>query len=302
MAIIRPARESGHNTKRDNVAKISSVVDTKKKKIEKKILEKQPAEVTPKKPKKVVKDINVPDKPKPVKKAVKKKPAVKKTFTPPKDLKTEKQWAEWMSGESIGDVSEWLGKLSPGDVGVELALALRTLSERLTKPTEALPEDHNGWLDYFSTMTRDETEEFIATHRLSNEARAAGERWLMIADNPALIDKIINSRLESSKESELADIMEAARSGDDLKLYEALRDNISYKIKTAGSRDMTTLIKQLNEVTTHLNSIYRERGLKDEQQSNIRKLLVNARQRARRPKQQAVQTISDYESNDSEDV
>ena len=41
--------------------------------------------------------------------------------------------------------------------------------------------------------------------------------------------------------------------------------------------------------------------MKDDQQDNIRKLLINARNRARRPKQQAVQTISDVE-NDFEEV
>lgn len=297
MAIIRPARGGGPNKKTDDVTKVAAVIDTKKKQIEKKkAVAKKPIADKEKTPvKKAVA--------KPKSKAKKKAPAKPKLLSPPKTLKTEAQWKKYLGGVSIEQVSEYLEKTTPDSIDVTMALALRQIANKLIKATEKQPDGFNQWLDYFSDMTRGETELFIETHResLDNEAMAAGMRWLQIAENPALIDKIVNSRLESRKAEELGDIMTAAKSGDDLVLYEAIRNNIAYKIQEgSGARDMSVLIKQLNEVTTHLNAIYRERGMKDDQQSNIRKLLVNARQRARRPKQQATMTINDYEDGDVE--
>lgn len=289
MAIIRPARGGGQKRKSPEVTKVATVIDTKKAQIEKKqaaVKEKKPVQEKKKSPPK------------------KKAPAKPKLLSPPKDLKTEAQWIQFLSGESIARVSQWLEKQTPASIDVTMALALRQLANRILKATDKQPDGFNQWLDYFSSMTRAETEAFIEAHResLDNEAMAAGMRWLQIAENPALIDKIVNSRLESRKMEEIGDIMEAAKSGDDLKLYEAIRNNLAYKIQDgAGSRDMSALIKQLNEVTAHLNSIYRERGMKDSQQDNIRKLLMSARQRSRRPKQQAVLRISDLEDGDEVD-
>lgn len=288
MAIIRPARKGGPKRKTAEVTKVAAVIDTKKAQIEKKQAVTKKQTVEKKKP------VQEKKKSPPKKKA----PAKPKLLSPPKDLKTEAQWIQYLSGESIGKVSEWLEKQTPDSIDITMALSLRTIANRILKATDKKPDGFNEWLDYFSSMTRAETEAFIETHResLDNEAMAAGMRWLQIAENPALIDKIVNSRLESRKMEEIGDIMAAAKSGDDLKLYEAIRNNLAYKIQDgAGSRDMSALIKQLNEVTTHLNAIYRERGMKDTQQDNIRKLLVNARQRSRRPKQQAVLKLSDLE-------
>lgn len=294
MAIIRPARKGGPKRKTAEVTKVAAVIDTKKAQIEKK----QAAKVN-KTPEKVDKPkANVNKKKTPAKK---KSPSKPKLLSPPKDLKTEAQWIQYLSGESIAKVSQWLEKQTPASIDVTMALALRQIANRILKATEKQPDGFNEWLDYFSSMTRAETEAFIETHResLDNEAMAAGMRWLQIAENPALIDKIVNSRLESRKMEEIGDIMAAAKSGDDLQLYEAIRNNLAYKIQDgAGSRDMSALIKQLNEVTVHLNGIYRERGMKDSQQDNIRKLLVNARQRSRRPKQQAVMRLSDLEAGE----
>lgn len=277
MAIERPARGGGHNKNDGDAESIGDIINAKQKQIEKKT-RKAVEEMLAAPAHKLLNAVN--------------------PLTPP-ELKTEAQWLRYLDGLSIGQLSQYLEGKSPDSIEMEMGLALRTIAERFLKPTEKLPDDHNGWLDYFSTMTREDTEAFIETHRLNNEAKAAGMRWLQIAENPALIDKIINSRLESRKAEELGDIMSAAKSGDDLVLYEAIRNNIAYKIQEgSGARDMSVLIKQLNEVTTHLNAIYRERGMKDEQQSNIRKLLVSARQRSRRPKQQAKMTIADYEEDD----
>lgn len=226
-------------------------------------------------------------------------------LTPPNHLKSETDWIQWLRGVSIAQVSEYLEGKSPDSLDVTQSLALRTLATKILKATDKLPDGFNEWLEFFSSMTRSQTELFIHTHSetMDNEAMAAGMRWLQIAENPALIDKIVNSRLENRKTEELGDIMTAAKSGDDLVLYEAIRNNIAWKIQEgSGARDMSVLIKQLNEVTTHLNAIYRERGMKDDQQNNIRKLLVSARQRARRPKQQATVTISDYEEDDVESL
>lgn len=279
MAIDRPARGGGPGNSNGDAEHIGDIINAKPKKIEKKTrIEVEKYLAGPKQ--KLLNAFNLLASPK---------------------LETEADWLKWLDGVSIGQLSQMLENTTPDSLDIELGLALKNIANRLLKPTVRLPDDHNGWLDYFSSKTREETESFIETHRLDNEARAAGMRWLQIADNPALIDKIINSRLETRKQEELGDIMSAAKSGDDLKLYEAIRDQLAWKIQDgAGGRDMSVLIKQLNEVTTHLNAIYRERGMKDDQQSNIRKLLVNARQRARRPKQQATLTISDFEEDDVE--
>ena len=282
MAIIRPPKSG-----------------PKKKQIEKKKLTGKPVAATNKQ--------QGSKKPSTKKTVSKKKtaPAKQKSFSPPDILKTVEDWTKWLGSESISNVSKWLEGLSQADISVELGLSLQTLSKALLRPTVDMPDDYNAWLDYFSDMTRAETEHFILTHTdtLDNEAMAAGNRWLHIAENPELIDKIVKGRLETRKAEEAGDIMAAAKSGDDLKLYEALRNDIAWKIKDAGGRDTTSLIKQLNEVTLHLNTIYRERGMTDEQQnSNIRKMLINARNRSRRPKQQAVQTISDFEDHEGENV
>lgn len=224
-------------------------------------------------------------------------------LAPPKELKSEHDWIQYLNGVSIAQVSNYLEGKSPDSIDVTQALALKNMATSILKAVEKLPDGFNEWLEYFSGMTPLQTESFLEAHdiTLDNEAIAAGRRWLQIRENPALIDKIVNSRLESRKQEELGDIMSAAQSGDDLVLYEAIRNNIAWKIQEgSGARDMSVLIKQLNEVTTHLNAIYRERGMKDEQQSNIRKLLISSRQRSRRPKQQAVKTISDMEEDDLE--
>lgn len=224
-------------------------------------------------------------------------------ITPPKELKSEAEWIQYLNGVSITQVSHYLETTSPDSIDVTQALALKDIATKILKRLQKLPDGFNEWLEYFSGMTPAQTETFLEEHEhtLDNEALAAGKRWLQIRENPALIDKIVNSRLQSNKQEEIGDIMQAAKSGDDLALYEALRNNIAWKIQDgAGARDTTPLIKQLNEVTAHLNTIYRERGMKDEQQSNIRKMLIGARNRNRRPKQQAIKTISDLEDDDLE--
>lgn len=291
MAIIRPARKSGPKRKTAEVTKVAAVIDTKKAQIEKKQVQA--------KSKSDLKKDKVLAKPAASKK--KKAPAKPKLLSPPKDLKTEDQWIQFLNGETIAKVSQWLEKQTPASIDVTMALALRKIANTILKATEKQPDGFNEWLDYFSGMTPAATEDFLEEHDLwlDNEAGAAGKRWLQIRDNPALIDKIVNSRLESRKMEEIGDIMAAAKSGDDLRLYETIRNNLAYKIQDgAGSRDTSALIKQLNEVTAQLNGIYRERGMKDTQQDNIRKLLMNARQRSRRPKQQAVMRLSDIEAGE----
>lgn len=286
MAIIRPARGGGPKKKKDDVTKVAAVIDTKKKQIEKKQAIKKGS-------------------PKKSSATKKKTPPAKKAFAPPKDLKSETDWIKWLNGVSIEQVSEYLEKTPPASIDITFATVLRTAARRMIKATEAAPVNYNEWLEYFSTMTREETEAFIEahSHSMSNEAYAAGKRWLQIAENPALIDKIVNSRLESRKAEELGDIVAAAKSRDEVKMFEAIRDNIAYKIQDgSGARDMTVLIKQLREVSTVLAELYRAHGLTDEAQSNIRKILLKARQRSSRPKQQATQTISDFEETDEESV
>lgn len=220
----------------------------------------------------------------------------------PTHLESEQDWHKFLNSVSIEQVSNYLETQNPDSIDVTQALVLRKISNMILRATRKSPDGFNEWLEFFSGMTPEETEQFIDEHpMLDNEAQAAGKRWLQIRENPALIDKIVNSRLQSSKQEEIGDIMEAAKSGDDLALYEALRNNIAWKIQDgAGARDTTPLIKQLNEVTAHLNTIYRERGMVGDQQDNIRKMLINARARQRRPKQQAIKRISDMEDDDFE--
>jgi hypothetical protein len=70
----------------------------------------------------------------------------------------------------------------------------------------------------------------------------------------------------------------------------------------SGARDMTVLIKQLNETMVQLDELYREAGLKDDSGSSIRKLLMRSRKMAARPKaRQAAITIDDAEADDDEE-
>lgn len=280
MAIQRPARGGGQQNQKGDGKK--PVTGTSKSKIEKRSFEEFAKALTGNGPKLL--PARIP-------------------LRVPENMSTENDWLKYLNTVSIMQVSDYLEGASPDDIDVTQALVLKNAASRILRALEKQPDGFNEWLDYFSGMTRAETENFIDTHSLTmdNEAMAAGKRWLQIAENPALIDKIVNSRLESRKAEQIGDIMQAAKSGDDLALYEAIRDNLAYKIQDgSGARDMSVLIKQLNEVTTHLNTIYRERGMRDNQQDNIRKLLINSRQRQRRPKQQAIKKISDIEDDDFE--
>jgi hypothetical protein len=236
--------------------------------------------------------------------AKKRAPAKPKTLLPPKHLKTQSDWKSYFESVVIGKLIEYMEK-KPDKITVTMAIVLRAIANRILKLTEAFPTNYNDWLEYFSTMTPEETEAFVSDHSgvLGNEGRAAGMRWVAIADNPTMIDKIVNSRLEQRKTEELGDIMAASKSGDRVQLFEAIRDNIAYKIsENAGARDMTVLIKQLNEVTLTLDELYRARGDKGDGNSSVRKLLLKARKRAQRPKSsQAAQTIDDAEDDDDED-
>lgn len=239
---------------------------------------------------------------------VKKKKATSRSSKPKKNAppKTEREWINHINEMKVGDlisfISDNAGKLN--------VTALSVINSNITKLTQSItgfPVDYNGWLEFFSSMTRNETEQFMDTHimTLDNEAVAAGKRWLQIYDNPTLIDRIVTSRLQQTKSEEVGDILVAAKSGDRVKTFEALRDNLAYKLQDgSGARDMTVLIKQLNEVMVTLDELYRETGQKDDSGSSIRKLLLRSRKMASRPRaSQAAATIEDVESmEDDEDM
>lgn len=286
MAIQRPAADKKTGPKnKEQIASVGDVIEQKQKKLAttKKTTAKKPA----------------------TKKAPANKKAAKKEtgLLPPKHLKSEGDWKSYLQSVSIAKVVDYLEK-KPERINVTLALVLRRIAHKILKLTEKQPNNYNDWLEFFSSMTPEETETFLTDHNgsLDNEASAAGERWLLIKDNPTLIDKIVNSRLEQRKTEELGDIMAASKSGDRVALFEAIRDNIAYKIsENAGARDMTVLIKQLNEVTLTLDELYRARGDKGDGNSSVRKLLLKSRKRASRPKaSQAAKRISDDE--DDEDL
>lgn len=281
MAIQRPAADNSgpQNTNEKPIATVGEIVKAKEKKIAAK------PRTTKKAP------------------AKKKSPPKERGLLPPKHLKSESDWKSYIQSVAIGKAIDYLEK-KPEKISTTLAVVLRHLAHKILKLLEDKPNNHNDWLEFFSTMTPEETEQFLDDHSgsLDNEANAAGRRWLLIADNPAMIDKIVNTRLEQRKTEELGDIMAASKSGDRVQLFEAIRDNIAYKIsENAGARDMTVLIKQLNEVTLTLDELYRARGDKGDGNSSVRKLLIKSRKRAARPKaSQAASKISDEE--DDEDL
>lgn len=286
MAIDRVDSASAESKKQttDEATPVAAIVDRKKKSlVSKKNAKKAPAKKKP---------------------AAKKSPAKKKAPAKPKAPKTEREWISFVEKSSFSDLKALL-ESKGGKLNVMAMNAVNQQMNALLKLTAAVPTDYNGWLEYFSDMTRDETEEFMETHKLTldNEAVAAGKRWLMIYENPALIDRIVQGRLQQQKSEEIGSILVAAKSRDRIQTFEALRDNIAYKLEDGtGARDMTVMIKQLNEVMSTLDELYREAGVKDDQNSSIRKLLVKSRKLASRPRaSQAAQTIDDVESMEDDD-
>ena len=285
MAIERPeSRAAGPRKQKktdDQMVAVSSVIAEKKKKIAKKSPSKKAAATNKKQGS--------------AKSGTNKKPAKKAPAMP----KTEREWIAYVDKASFADLTKLL-ESKGGKLNVTAMNAINQKINALAKLTAAVPTDYNGWLEYFSDMTRDETEAFMDSHvmTLDNEAVAAGKRWLMIYENPALIDRIVQGRLQQQKSEEIGSILTAAKSRDRIQTFEALRDNIAYKLEDGtGARDMTVMIKQLNEVMSTLDELYREAGVKDDSNSSIRKLLVRSRKMAQRPRaSQASMTIEDAEA------
>lgn len=284
MAIDRgdSAQAGSKKKKADEATPVAAIVDSKKKQLASK--KKSSAAAAKKKS--------------PAKKTAKKAPAKKKPAAE-KLPKTEREWINYVEKSSFADLKKLL-ESKGGKLNVMAMNSVNQQINALAKLTTAVPTDYNGWLEFFSDMTRDETEEFMETHKLTldNEAVAAGKRWLLIYENPALIDRIVQGRLQQQKSEEIGSILTAAKSRDRIQTFEALRDNIAYKLEDGtGARDMTVMIKQLNEVMSTLDELYREAGVKDDQNSSIRKLLIKSRKLAARPRaSQAAQTIEDAEA------
>lgn len=285
MAIDRggSAGAGSKKKKADEATPVAAIVDSKKKQLASKKKTAKPAAK---------------------KKSPAKKTAAKKAPAKQKVPKTEREWITYVENASFADLKKLL-ESKGGKLNVMAMNAVNQQINALAKLTTAVPTDYNGWLEFFSDMTRDETEEFMETHKLTldNEAVAAGKRWLLIYENPALIDRIVQGRLQQQKSEEIGSILTAAKSRDRIQTFEALRDNIAYKLEDGtGARDMTVMIKQLNEVMSTLDELYREAGVKDDQNSSIRKLLIKSRKMAARPRaSQAAQTIEDAEAAILED-
>lgn len=214
----------------------------------------------------------------------------------------ETGWLDFLRSTPFLDVNQYLTD-NPEQMTPTLALVIRNVANKMLRQTRSAPTNYNQWLDFFSSMTGGETDDFILEHRgsMSNEAYAAARRWVEIHDDPSQIDKIVQSRLEQAKTQEITSIMEASKSGNKITIFEAIRDNLAYKIEDgSGARDTTVLIKQLNETLTTLDEYYREAGLKGDETSSIRKVLINSRRRANRPKVTKAKTrISDYDDMES---
>jgi len=275
---------------------VAEILDAKKKTLD--VNKKQ----GPTKPRKNKKSTAADSKKKPT---AKKPAAKKKAALKPKAPKNEREWIMYIDKMTVGAMLQFLDSKS-GKLNKMAQSVIKKKLAEMTKLVTDLPTEYNGWLEYFSTMTRDETETYMAEHvlTLDNEGVAAGNRWLHIYENPTLIDRIVNSRLQQEKSEEVGDILKAAKSGDRLKTFEAIRDNLAYKLQDGtGARDMTVLFKQLNEVMVTLDELYRETGQKDADHSSIRKLLIKSRKMAARPRaRQAAATISDAEDDDDEDM
>lgn len=222
----------------------------------------------------------------------------------PKLPKNEREWINYLDGMKLPQLIAFL-ESKAGKLNVTAQTIVQKRISELTQLITALPSDYNGWLDYFSSMTPDETELFLLNHVLSldNEAVAAGKRWAQIYENPALIDRMVTSKLQQEKSQEVGSILTAAKSGDRIKTFEVLRDNLAYKLEDgSGARDMTVLIKQLNETMVTLDELYRERGDKDDGNSSIRKLLIRSRKMASRPRaRQAAMTIAEAEAEEDDE-
>lgn len=235
--------------------------------------------------------------------ATKKKTAAKKKAVP-KLPRNEKEWIKYIEAMTLGDLLSFIDSKA-GKLNVTAQAVIKRKIDDMTKLVSDLPSDYNGWLEYFSSMTPDETDQFLVAHvlTLDNEAVAAGKRWAQIYENPALIDRMVTSKLKQEQREEIGNILTAAKSGDRIKTFEALRDNLAYKLEDgSGARDMTVLIKQLNEVMVTLDELYREAGVKDDSGSSIRKLLIRSRKMAQRPKaRQAAMTIAEAEEDDDDE-
>lgn len=293
MAIDREGSKKSKSSATQDPTLVAAVIDDKKKKIvTKKAAAKKSAAVSPKSTKKTRgSKLDAP----------KKAPVKKKAA--PKLPKTEREWITYIEKSTVADLLQLAGGKQKLSLPAQHALK-KKMAELQTLLSD-LPTDYNGWLDFFSTMTRDETEKYMEDHvlTLDNPARAAGQRWILIYENPVLIDRLVTSRLQQEKKEDVGSILAAARSGDRQKTFEAARDNLAYKLEEgAGARDMSVLFKQLNDVMLTLDEIYREKGIKDEGNSSIRKLLIKSRKMAARPKaRQAAMTIAEAEAEDEDD-
>lgn len=286
MAIQRPDRGAAgpRNKNSDEATPVAEIVNTKKQTLAAK---KSTAAASKKKPA-----------------AKKKTPAKPKKKAAPKLPRNESEWIKYIEAMKISDLLSFLDSKA-GKLNVTAQTVIKRKLADMTQLITDLPSDYNGWLDYFSSMTPDETDRFLEAHvlTLDNEAVAAGKRWAQIYENPALIDRMVTSKLKQEQKEEIGNILTAAKSGNRIATFEALRDNLAYKLEDgSGARDMTVLIKQLNEVMVTLDELYREAGVKDDAGSSIRKLLMRSRKMAARPKaRQAATTIAEAEEDDDED-
>lgn len=300
MAIQRPDREqAGQQKKKANEATpVAAIVNEKKKSMVRKKPEHEKKSTAADAKKKT-------GSPKKTSVASKKKAPAKRKPAAPKTPKNEREWITYIEGMKLADLLAFLDS-KHGKLNVTAQTVIKKKIEEMTRLLTTLPNDYNGWLEFFSTMTPDETERFLDTHvlTLDNKAVAAGKRWAQIYDNAALIDRMITSKLQQEKSEDISSILDAAKSGDRIRTFEALRDNIAYKLEEgSGARDMTVLMKQLNEAMVTLDELYREAGLKDESGSSIRKLLMRSRKMASRPKaRQAATTIEDAEADEDDDL
>ena len=288
MAIQRPDRGAAgpRNKKTDEATPVAVIVKSKKKTLD---VAKNKSTAADKNSKSAAK---------------KKAPAKSKKKAAPKLPRNESEWIKYIEAMKLSELLAFLDSKA-GKLNVTAQTVIKRKIADMTQLITDLPSDYNGWLDYFSSMTPDETDRFLEAHvlTLDNEAVAAGKRWAQIYENPALIDRMVTSKLKQDQKEEVGSILMAARSGDRQKTFEAARDNLAYKIEEgAGARDTSVLFKQLNEVMLTLDEIYREKGVKDDSGSSIRKLLVRSRKMAARPKaRQAATTIAEAEEDDDED-
>lgn len=132
-------------------------------------------------------------------------------------------------------------------------------------------ENHDGyddWFNYFSTLPASHIRLLSQTGQdiLGAEAYSALRRWIDIISNPARIDKIHQTNIQSRKGTKgEKGIVALAQENDRLSVLKAVRDKLADKLdRGAGSRDTAALARELTEIMTQIADLEKRIGPKQD--------------------------------------